>query len=86
MNINVDFTDFKDTIKRINIFISDEQRLSLSPTIRKTLKDGEEFVEKLVRVKFVDEQISYEEEMLINRKQVNDLIKVLQELKYQIKD
>lgn len=85
MKINVEYTQFKDIIKSVNIILSDEKNISLSPQTVKVIKDGEEFEEKVVMLKYEDESISYEECTLIDRNIVNDIIKVLQELKYQIK-
>ena len=76
---------FKKNIKCISVDISEEQFVKFLPMSRIVEIDGKDMVEEYVDVQIYDERVSYDEVLEANRNQITDLIKVLQELKAQIK-
>lgn len=86
MNVKANYSSFKDVIKGIKLEFSDEQYVTLSPSTRTVIKNEMESIEKVINVRYIDEQVSYDNSVILNRNEINDLIKVLQELKYQIKE
>lgn len=86
MNIKANYASFKEIIKGIKLELSDEQYVTLSPSTRTVIKDEMEAIEKVINIRYIDEQVSYDNTSVLSRNEINDLIKVLQELKYQIKE
>lgn len=76
---------FKKHIKCISVDISEEQFVKFLPKSRIVEIDGKDVVEEYVDVQIYDERVSYDEIFEANRLNLTDLIKVLQELKAQIK-
>ena len=76
---------FKKDIECITIELSEEQHVKFIPKQETIEVDGKEVVNEYVDVQIYDEQVSYDEVFRADRYVITDIIKVLQELKSQIK-
>lgn len=88
LRTKVDYASFKGEINKLKIPIEDEKWIEMKPftkIIQEETEHQKEITERMVRVTIIDETVSYKEAFDVTRDQLNDIVKVLNELKYQLK-